>query len=265
MASWVARLLVALVSVPVLARGAEQCADDACTPKDVDDPALMQQAKHQGKPGPFKIAPCFGTNCPKDSCSFVGFWPCEAAGWVFCQNAVCEEPIESPITGRLISKCKCWQPSNTNSSMLPMETNSGANCVMNTGAGGETMCDGIKRGELWSTFGPTGDYLPGKPLELAVCAPHTLWAWCWGAKCHKTSNGHIICDCPVMKSTNKANQDLSLAGPLQCQQPDPCTTGIKNSMPAGSSPSAMLGSTPCYNYSAHPKHSNIITNNLPVP
>merc|ERR1712232_863350 len=103
-------------------------------------------------------------------------------------------------------------------------------------------CDAIRNGELWSTFGPKGDLLPGKPLKTASCPAHTLWAWCWGAPCSKAS-GKLICDCPMMESTNDANQSLSLAGDGECPPAleDPCTTAtIHNSMPAGTAPASHL-------------------------
>lgn len=260
-----ATLLLAVSAFHVWASSA--CADgkDTCSAPG-DDPSLAQlrQAKihraqsrnESGPPGdePFPIYPCDLSNtesgtCPEDTCSDVAAESCDAPGWVFCINAKCATAAMDPKYGKLVSKCECWQPSNTNFSIVPVRKNSGANCVMKSGPGGSEMCEAIKNGALISTFGPTGDMkTPLLSLQSANCAPHTLWAWCWGAPCSKVS-GKLICDCPVMKSTNDANQSVSLAGKAECAG-DPCNEGIHNSMPAGTSPASHEKSAPapCYSY-----------------
>ncbi|CAE8634524.1 unnamed protein product [Polarella glacialis] len=196
---------------------------------------------------PIGIAPCnlsetAQTECPQN-CGDVAGYHCEAPGWVFCINAECaSQPVIDPESSKPVVLCKCWQPNNTISSILPSATNSGASCVLNAGEGGKKMCEKIKAGELWSTYGPNGTLL--EPLESAVCAPHTPWAWCWGAPCHREEKGgEIICRCPYMTSTNEADQPVSLAGKSECAG-NPCDRGLHNSMPAGSSPNQQ---TACYN------------------
>jgi len=227
----------------------------------MDDAALLQasirgHAASLDTPEPFKIAPCLvGHDCPDSGCGTFGEIKCDSAGWVFCQNAVCDdEPVVDPKSGRLVAKCHCWQPSNTNLSFLPLTHNSGANCVMNAGPGGEDMCKAIANGALFSTYGPTGDFLPGKPLETANCPPQTKWAWCWGAPCERDDKGDIICSCPMMISTNSANQTLSLV-PSECPSEagadtNPCEGSIHNSMPAGLASSDVNpnGKKPCFSY-----------------
>lgn len=205
---------------------------------------------------PFEITPCnplVASGECKHKCGEVRGYECKSAGWVFCQNAVCDEkPVKNG--SRWVSNCHCWQPKNTNNSILPVRENSGANCVLGMGKGGKPMCDAIDKGELWSTYGPTGSYLPGKPLKAAMCAAHTIWAWCWGAPCKKVGD-HVHCACPLMKSMNNAPQAISLAGDAQCppKVADPCAKGwTHNSMPAGTSPSEYMpdaSSSSCYDAS----------------
>lgn len=203
---------------------------------------------------PFEITPCnpLFEKC-SNKCGNVRGVHCDSRGWVFCQNAVCDEkPVKNGT--KWVSHCHCWQPSNTDHSILPLKSNSGANCVLDVGPGGEDMCVAIAKGELWSTFGPDGNDLPGKPLKTASCPPHTLWAWCWGAPCERRSNGDVICACPIMKSMNNMAQALSLAGDAQCPPnvKDPCRKGwTHNSMPAGTSPSEYMKDgkdNECYNF-----------------
>lgn len=180
---------------------------------------------------------------------------CDAPGWVFCINAECaDEPSAKPdlYGGKPFVACSCWQPTNTNFSILPLGPDSGANCVLGQdtfagGAGGEGMCQAIRDGALISTYGPGGDMRGGTPiddaqapfsLQSAECRPNTPWAWCWGAPCEldPTSPTGITCHCPYMTSTNDAVQSISLAGQQACDV-DPCAgPQIYNSMPAGQSP-----------------------------
>jgi len=225
----------------------------SCGAEDVQTPICGGQKPEPHSPKPVDIAPCEpGQDCPAGSCGQVApGHPCEAPGWVFCLDAVCDEPSADRKTGKLISKCKCWQPTNTNSSVLPAASNSGANCVMGTGPGGNQMCEAIKGGALISTWGPTGNFLPGKKPRMAICRPHTPWSWCWGAPCQREANGDITCDCPMMVSTNDDDQSLFLI-PSECpsdSNPDvnPCTMGVYNSNPAGSNLGS-VGYPECYSY-----------------
>ena len=204
---------------------------------------------------PFDITPCnpLEADC-LHQCGNVKGFECDAKGWVFCQNAVCDEtPVKNGTMW--VSKCHCWQQPDgeTTKSLIPVAANSGANCVLDMGPGGADMCTAMQNGALWSTFGvgnPT--YLPGKPLQAASCPPHSLWAWCWGAPCEMV-DGQIICSCPIMKSMNSAAQAISLAGEAQCPPniEDPCTKGwTHNSMPAGTSPSEYMDTPTCYDYAA---------------
>jgi hypothetical protein len=204
---------------------------------------------------PFEITPCnplvASSECT-NKCGEVRGYKCDSPGWVFCQNAVCDEvPVKNGSAW--VSNCHCWQPTNTDSSILPVTSNSGANCVLDMGPGGQEMCEAIDNGALWSTYGPDGTYLPGKPLKAASCAAHTIWAWCWGAPCKKEGDD-VICACPIMKSMNSAAQAISLAGEEQCppKVEDPCAKGwTHNSMPAGTSPSEFMpdaASSQCYDY-----------------
>jgi hypothetical protein len=136
--------------------------------------------------------------------------------------------------GALVAECLCWQPTNTNFSILPA-SNAGASCVIDqitpgavTSTGGDAMCDAMKNGALVSTYGPTG----WKPnLVVAECAPKTQWAWCWGAPC-SISEGDIICDCPIIITDNNATQYLSLSQQECDMEDDPCSF-IHNSSPGG--------------------------------
>ena len=211
---------------------------------------------------PFEITPCnpflelaamashdkIGKSCDEttNKCGNVVSHTCEAPGWVFCQNAVCDEtPVKNG--SKWVSNCHCWQQKEggTVKNLIPSTKNSGANCVLDMGPGGPEMCEAMGKGALWSTFGVDDPaYLPGKPLKAATCEKHTLWAWCWGAPCKKVGDD-IQCACPIMKSMNDAKQMLSLAGDAQCPPnvANPCEKGwTHNSMPAGTSPSEYMKS-----------------------
>ena len=186
--------------------------------------------------------------------------PCTAPGWVFCINAVCaDQPtVDADMyNGKPFVKCSCWQPTNTDFSLVPLGPDSGANCALGQdtfagGKGGEEMCQAIRDGALISTYGPEGTLRGGTPisdadapfsLEAAECRPNTPWAWCWGAPCERdeASPTGITCHCPYMTSTNNIPQPISLAGKSECEG-DPCTGSLHNSMPAGQSPNS---TTPC--------------------
>merc|ERR1712194_637793 len=92
--------------------------------------------------------------------------------------------------------------------------------------GGETMCDEMKAGKLWSMYGPKGSFLPGLPLFSATCEPHTPWVWCWGAPCERNEAGDVVCKCPLMITTNDKPQGVSLPGDSLCTE-DPCSGGAR--------------------------------------
>merc|ERR1719203_647999 len=71
-------------------------------------------------PEPFKID-VEGGDCAGPSSV------CDAAGWVYCQDAQCGAPVVKH--GVLVSECECWQPTNGNASSLPGD-NAGASCVL---------------------------------------------------------------------------------------------------------------------------------------
>jgi len=98
----------------------------------------------------------------------------------------------------------------------------GANCVLDSGPGGEEMCQQMNAGALISTYGPQGSARespdPTYSFEAALCKPRTPWAWCWGAPCYKTPGTPtgITCDCPYMSTDSMVAQPLSLAGKGEC-------------------------------------------------
>jgi len=166
------------------------------------------------------------------SCGDMTPGKCDAPGWVFCQNAICDEKVHFR-QGVEVAKCNCWQPTNTNESILPATEHGGGSCVLGNGMTGTEMCEAMKAGALFSTYGPKGDFLPGKPMRNVECPAHNLWAWCWGAPCEKDAEGKVVCDCPIMRSTNNASQVINVAGDAQCIG-DPCTKGwTHNAGPAG--------------------------------
>ncbi len=172
-------------------------------------------------------------------------YPCEAPAWVFLINALFDDTPVEDENGVLVAKCHCWQPTETNFSILPGETISGANCVMESGSRGRQMCDRMKAEALASTHRPTGTKLA--PLTTAVSEPRTPWAWCFGAPCSKVGD-EIICDCPMMITNNALDKSLSL--PIDtCQEEfNPCGN-IPNSMPAGDGPASYdPGVDACYGY-----------------
>jgi len=202
--------------------------------------------------GPIPVTP----NDPS-TCGVTVPYECDASGWVYCINSVCEdETTTDPLLygGKPFNKCHCWQPTNTNSSILPHGNDGGANCVLDNGPGGEEMCEAMKNGALISTYGPKGTMRDPDTdlfeLEAAICEPHTPWAWCWGAPCVEDPDSPtgITCHCPLMTSTNDDEQILYLAGESQCSgaHGSPCDS-VHNSEPAGMVTGAMLKDiTPCY-------------------
>merc|ERR1719277_2916891 len=156
--------------------------------KDLPQCVADDKAVSNAIPEPFKID-VDGGACSGSSSA------CDAAGWVYCQDA------------------QCWQPTNGDVSSLP-GSNAGASCVINAQnpswnlpATGKDMCDAMKAGALFSTWGPEG-WKP--PLVISECPARTPWAWCWGAPC-EFRDGDVICDCPVMISDNAQPQLLSLS------------------------------------------------------
>lgn len=199
-----------------------------------DDMSLMQnlRALHlhgqrqdvaDGKPYAYSPdGPCTG---PAETC--------DAPGWVYCQDAECQEP--TVVDGVLVAKCLCWAPKNTNQSVLPGK-DAGASCVINqqrTGEklveGGAAMCDAIKKGSLISTWGPKG-WKP--PIVTAKCGAGTAFGWCWGAPCTQVA-GDIVCDCPMVTVDSDAAQYLSLSSQACAEESDPCKM-THNGDPAGS-------------------------------
>jgi len=171
------------------------------------------------------------------TCGDIGPFPCvtpasiepgggNGGGWVFCINAICDNTPtvdENKYNGKPYSKCQCWQPSNTPNSILPdSRKGGGANCVLDSGPGGEEMCRAMNAGALISTYGPQGSAReapdPTYSFEAALCKPRTPWAWCWGAPCERTPGTPtgITCDCPYMSTDSPVAQPVSLTGKGEC-------------------------------------------------
>jgi len=243
------RPAAALPALAVLAAVGEVCLAAEC-PADAEEAALMQ---HPAKVGAEQLRSTRGTQdgapykiTTDGNCSDMEPYPCDAPGWVYCQDAVCEqEPVM--VDGVLVAKCLCWAPKNTNKSILPTPMG-GASCVANTirdvmdgmglPQGGKDMCEAIKGGSLISTYGPTG-WKP--PLVVQKCPPQTPWAWCWGAPCSMV-DGDIICDCPMMISADDYPQYLSVSIQSCANEEDACKY-IHNGSPAGGGIQGYL--TPC--------------------
>lgn len=193
-----------------------------------------------------------------DTCGILDVYPCEAEGWVFCFNAVCEDdPISDPAKygGKPFNRCQCWQPTSTNSSILPIGR-AGTNCVLDLPdfpRGGKPMCDAMKAGTLISTssrYGTPRDYPSMQyKAETAICLPKTPFTLCWGAPCYKTSESPtgIFCDCSYQFTDNEADQQISLPGPSECigAPVNPCQY-THASMAAGLSPNGALNGGSCY-------------------
>jgi len=119
--------------------------------------------------------------------------------WVYCIDAICEEPING------YSTCRCWNQA-PGKSIAPGSAQSGATCVANSQYGkkepyGEALCNAMKAGELVSTFGGkygNTSYVP----EFANAECEGGFAYCWGAICKQDpSNPDIaICRCPFVSS-----------------------------------------------------------------
>ncbi|CAK0854047.1 unnamed protein product [Prorocentrum cordatum] len=223
----VAAILTAAVVPSALATAA---AAQQCEEADCDSASLVQfrdtRQESSVKPQPFVFQ-------PDGPCSGGGA-ACEAAGWVYCQDAECSEP--TVVDGVLVAKCLCWAPKNTNTSAMPGSDNAGASCVINQQrggtplpAGGTAMCDAIKDGKLISTWGPKG-WKP--PLVTSKCPAGTPFAWCWGAPCTMEA-GDIVCDCPMVTVNSTDTQYLSLSIRACADEADPCSV-THNGDPAGS-------------------------------
>lgn len=215
-------------------------------------------------PAPVPITGCgakesFDKSC-STTCGNMAVFECEAANWVFCNNAACDpEPVV--YKNKSVAKCHCWRQSDvanapptnmadllqvnglTKISLLPVAENSGANCVLGDSKGGQEMCTKMQLGGLWSTANQaTGRLYPGRPMKAAECPAHTPFAFCWGAPCWLDTtpgaNTPVYCYCPMMTSEPNVSQELSLAGPDYCPPKDqnPCDgTQIHPNMPAGHS------------------------------
>lgn len=185
---------------------------------------------------------------------------CFSKGWVYCDNAVCSTEPTTEANGKSYGgvpfvTCQCWQPTNSDYSIVP-DPNTGAGCVLGLdNFGGNNMCDEIAGGQLISTYGPFGTQRQGSTpdefaVKTAICKPRTPWAWCWGAPCVEDpgSPTGITCHCPYMSTDNNKPQRISLAGEQACNG-NPCEDGIWNSMPSGTSPNAVNpDSSVCFNY-----------------
>jgi hypothetical protein len=143
---------------------------------------------------------------------------CCRTAWVYCIDAQCGPPDKE--TG--VSLCDCWIQT-PGKSELPANAEGGAPCVItNTSAGsvtnpyGSGMCDSMKSGELWSTFGTLSvntSYLP--PFVLNNCPAHTGFTYCWGAKCYSdpdqaTRPNGAICECPYVTSDKELNIQIDV-------------------------------------------------------
>jgi len=292
----VARMKLLILFASSVAGASVEClaGDAACNVVEVDDSALLNLRASVKRPqnmseeaalasataeneesvcsGASKDNPCWkyeskafiiekGVDAP---CGSMLFSVCDAASWVFCQNAKCSEELKQDLeTGRWYSECACWEQTSDNGkadqnvSIIPAASGAGGNCVMGNQPGGKEMCDQMKAGKLWSTYGPKGSFLPGLPLAAASCEPHTPWVWCWGAPCERNEAGDVVCKCPLMINVNDKPQVLGLPGDSLCTE-DPCSGHMFNSQPAG--PTAAAMPDPCYDY----KNASTVTDNAVV-
>lgn len=119
--------------------------------------------------------------------------------WVYCIDAICEEPIAG------YSTCRCWSQA-PGKSIAPGSAKSGATCVGNNEYGktepyGKALCDAMKEGSLVSTFGGQYGNTSFVP-EFANESCDSGFAYCWGALCEQDPiNPDIsICKCPFVSS-----------------------------------------------------------------
>ena len=127
---------------------------------------------------------------------------CEAP-WVYCIDAICNEPIAG------YSTCKCNNQA-PGSSVIPGSVSSGATCVGNTSFNktepyGEALCQSMQKGELWSTYGGKyGNTSYVTPYAQITCNSTRGFAFCWGAKCVQdpTDPAVAICKCPFVTNKN---------------------------------------------------------------
>jgi len=119
---------------------------------------------------------------------------CTDAVYALCYNANCTKSDNKTAT------CDCWIQNG--SSILPA-TGRGASHYAGT-PGGEELCEDMKSGSLWSTYGPSGEGQPG--VRYLNCPSETPFAFCWGAICERIEdewlNGYpkAECSCPVATS-----------------------------------------------------------------
>lgn len=120
--------------------------------------------------------------------------------WVYCIDAICQEPIDG------YSTCRCWNQA-PGKSIAPGSAQSGATCVGNNQYGksepyGEELCNVMKSGTLVSTFGGKYGNTSFVP-EFANVACEGGFAYCWGAFCKQdpTNPDIAICQCPFVESS----------------------------------------------------------------
>jgi hypothetical protein len=123
--------------------------------------------------------------------------------WVYCIDAICEEPIDG------YSTCRCWNQA-PGKSIAPGSAQSGATCVGNNEYGknelyGEALCNAMKEGSLVSTFGGkygNTSFVPDFANEFCDGG----FAYCWGALCEQdpTNPDIAICECPFVSSESGA-------------------------------------------------------------
>lgn len=119
--------------------------------------------------------------------------------WVYCIDAICQEPING------YSTCRCWSQA-PGKSIAPGSAQSGATCVANNQFGknepyGEDLCLAMKSGTLVSTFGGKYGNTSFVP-EFANAECDGGFAYCWGAICKQdpTNPDIAICECPFVSS-----------------------------------------------------------------
>lgn len=135
------------------------------------------------------------------NCSEHVNYVCETTDtpWVYCIDAICQEPING------YSTCRCWNQA-PGKSIAPGSAQSGATCVGNNQYGknepyGEELCNVMKSGTLVSTFGGKYGNTSFVP-EFANVACEGGFAYCWGAFCKQdpTNPDIAICQCPFVES-----------------------------------------------------------------
>jgi len=148
-------------------------------------------------------------------CDDVGGTQCYETPWVYCIDAACSEPDENAL-----STCDCWLQAPSQS-RAPPNADAGATCVIErTGVAGalpaefadqlygQDMCDAMKNGTLYSTFGYLSedpDTIP--PFAVEPCPADTPFTYCWGAPCVQTEDdmaargpNAVQCACPYVSA-----------------------------------------------------------------